>query len=399
MHRSALFSSGLILLFFASLSVFPLAAPAAAPSSGLAAVLQPFVDGGTLAGAVVLVADKEKALALEAVGWMDLAARKEMRSDCLFWIASQSKPITAAALMILVDEGKVGLDDPVEKYLPEFKNQWLTVEQDGEHVLLRKPKRPVTVRTLLSHTSGMPFKSAMEEPTLDRWPLEARVQSYAMTPLQSEPGTKYQYSNAGINTAGRIIEVASGTPCEMFLEERLFKPLGMRDTTFRPSARQLRRLAKAYRPGAAGLEECAIEQLRYPLDGRGREPMPAGGLFSTARDVSLFYRMIANGGVLEGRRVLSEDAVKQMTSKQTGHLPASYGLGLSVDGGRVGHGGAYGTHSGYDAQRGLITVFLVQHACWSGNGDRILPAFQKAAVETFRGDRRGSADHPEPAPR
>jgi CubicO group peptidase (beta-lactamase class C family) len=122
---------------------------------------------------------------------------------------------------------------------------WLAVERDADHVLLKRPKQRVTVRHLLSHTSGLPFHSALEQPTLDGLVLRDAVRSYAMTPLVFEPGTTYQYSNAGINTAGRIIEVVSGLPYERFLDERLFAPLGMTDTTFWPTEKQLARLAKA----------------------------------------------------------------------------------------------------------------------------------------------------------
>jgi CubicO group peptidase (beta-lactamase class C family) len=199
-----------------------------APAGKIAAALQPFVDNHLLAGAVTLVADKDKILDLEAVGYADIAAGKPMQTDCLFWIASQSKPITAAALMILVDEGKLRIEDPVEKYLGEFRGQMVVAEKDKDHVLLRKPRHPITVRNVLSHTSGLPFKSAIEEPTLDLFPLATRVRSYAMLPLEFEPDTKYSYSNAGINTAGRLIEVASGMPYEKFLDERVFKPLAHR---------------------------------------------------------------------------------------------------------------------------------------------------------------------------
>src|ERR1700687_1783515 len=128
-------------LLLAAIAVWPALAeePSSRPSKNLAAALQPFVDGGTLAGAVTLVADKEKVLSLEAVGFADLTAKKPMKTDSMFWIASQAKPATAAALMMLVDEGKVKLDDPVEKFLPEFKNLWLAVEQDKEHMVLKKP--------------------------------------------------------------------------------------------------------------------------------------------------------------------------------------------------------------------------------------------------------------------
>lgn len=379
----SLLSSGTrVAVLLMTIHLAALVAPAAAPPK-IANVLQPFVDSHALAGAVTLVASKDKVLSLEAVGYADIAARKPMKTDALFWIASQSKPITAAALMMLVDEGKVSVDDPVEKYLPEFKDQWVAVEQEKDHVLLKRPKHPITIKNVLSHTSGLPFKSPMEQPTLDLFPLAVRVASYAMLPLQFEPDTKYQYSNAGINTAGRIIEVVSGLSFEKFLDQRLFQPLGMKDTTFWPNPGQLKRLAKAYKPVKDDLEECPITQLKYPLNDRERQSMPAGGLFSTATDLSLFYRMIANGGVFAGKRILSEQAVQQMTAKQTGELPTPYGFGFSTGGGQIGHGGAYGTNSSLDREHGLITIFLVQHAGWSKDGKLVLPAFQKAAVEAF----------------
>ena len=345
----------------------------------------PFVDSHTLAGAVTLVASKDKVLSLEAVGSADIAAGKPMRTDCLFWIASQSKPITATALMILVDEGKVNVDDPVEKYLPEFKGQMVVAEKDADHVLLKKPRHPILVRNVLSHTSGLPFKSAIEQPSLDLFPLALRVQSYAMLPLDFEPDSKSQYSNAGLNTAGRIIEVVSGMAYEEFLDQRLFKPLGMKDTTFWPNEEQLKRLAKSYKPNAAktGLDETPIGQLKYPLNDHVRQPMPAGGLFSTATDLSIFYRMIAGGGTFEGKRILSEQAVKQMTSKQTGDLPTPYGFGFSTGGNQIGHGGAYNTNSCFDQAHQLIMIFLVQHAGWTDDGKKILPAFHKAATAAF----------------
>ncbi len=353
--------------------------PAPAIAHSPAAALEPFVQNHTLAGAVTLVADKNHILSLEAVGLSDIAANRPMKPDALFWIASQSKPITATALMMLVDEGKVNIDDPVEKYLPEFKGQKLA--GGGE------PKHPITVRNVLSHTSGLPFKTAIEKPTLDQLPLAERVRSYAATPLEFEPDSKWQYSNAGINTAGRIIEVVSGMPYEEFLDTRLFAPLGMKDTTFWPNQQQLMRLAKTYKPTAdnAGLEETTTDQLKIPLDDRNRQPMPAGGLFSTASDVGRFCQMLLNGGQFEGKRYLSEAAIKQMTSKQTGELPNGYGLGWSTDGHVFGHGGALSTDMSIDTGRGLILVYLVQHQGYPGNGREAKGAFERAA----RGVRRG----------
>jgi CubicO group peptidase (beta-lactamase class C family) len=384
MKTDVFYRTCLAALVLAVLPVVPSAVSADEPA-GVAAALQPFVDNHALAGAVTLVADKDKVLSLEAVGFADVAASKPIKTDALFWIASQSKPITATALMMLVDEGKVKLDDPVEKYLPEFKSQWLAVEQDKDHILLKKPRHPITVREILSHTSGLPFTSAMEVPTLDRLPLRDAVRSYAMTSLQFEPGSKYQYSNAGINTAGRIIEVVSGGPYEEFLDKRLFGPLGLKDTTFWPNEEQVTRLAKSYRPNEdnTGLEETTIRQLKYPLSDGKRQPMPAGGLFSTASDVGRFCQMILNGGTLDGKRYLSEAAVKEMTSKQTGdEVKDNYGLGWSA-GGRFGHGGAYSTNMSVDPKSGLILVFMVQHAGFPKDGNKSLGAFQKAAEEKF----------------
>jgi CubicO group peptidase (beta-lactamase class C family) len=385
-HRTAFFS------LFVAVAAASLAATAADnEAKPIVAALQPFVDRHTLAGAVTLVADKDKILSVDTVGFADVAARKPMPPDALFWIASQSKPITGAALMMLVDDGKVKVDDPVEKYLPEFRNQMLAVYQDKDTVLLRRPKRPITVRDILSHTSGLPFRSAMEEPTLDLLSLRDGVKSYAMTPLLFEPGTRYQYSNAGINTAGRIIEVVSGMPYEEFLDKRLFGPLGMKDTTFWPNEEQLGRLAKSYRPNAdkTDLAPITVTQLKYPLNDRKRQPMPAGGLFSTAHDVGRFCQMILNNGTFEEKTYLSEAAVKQMTSKQTAaEVPQGYGFGWSTGGDSCGHGGAYSTNMNIDRKRGLITVFMVQHDGFPGDGSKSGGAFRKAAEERFGGAKK-----------
>ncbi|MDB5310349.1 MAG: estB 3 [Gemmataceae bacterium] len=376
----------LALLLAAVVSPAQLSADSRKPSAGIAAVLLPYVEADTLAGAVVLVADKDKVLTLEAVGYSDVAAKTPLKTDALVWIASMSKPVTAAALMILVDEGKVNLDDPVEKYLPEFKAVVVAVPRKGDAPLLQKPSRPIIVRDLLRHTSGMPFKSAAETPTLDALHLKDAVESYAKTPLMYEPGTKYQYSNAGINTAGRIIEVVSKTPYEEFLDKRLFAPLGMTDTTFWPSEEQMKRLAKSYQPGPEkkGLVETKIGQLRYPLTDRTRGPMPAGGLFSTAADMGRFGQMLLNGGTAGGKQVLSEAAVKEMTTRQTGEgIKESYGLGFSVSGDTFGHGGAFATNLSVDKKRGLVLVWHVQHAGFPGDGGKSQGAFRKAAEDRF----------------
>jgi CubicO group peptidase (beta-lactamase class C family) len=353
---------------------------------GPSAALAPFIENGSLAGAVTLVADKDKVLSLETVGYSDFKEKIPMKPDAVFWIASMSKPITSVGLMLLVDEGKVKLDDPVEKYLPELKNAWVAVYKDNDSTLLKHPKQPMLVKHLLDHTSGMPFRSDLEVPTLDRVSLRDAVLSYAMTPLQSEPGTKYSYSNAGINTAGRIIEVVSKMPYEEFMDKRLFVPLGMKDTTFWPSEAQLARLAKAYKPGAdkKTLEETNIWALSYPLTDRKRQPMPAGGLFSTAEDCGGLCRMMLNGGELDGKRYLTEAAVKEMSKRQTPKdLPQNYGLGWAVGDGWYGHGGAYATDMVINTKLGLVLVYLVQHNGFPGEGGKAKTAFQQAAADRF----------------
>ncbi|MBI1367323.1 MAG: serine hydrolase [Planctomycetes bacterium] len=352
----------------------------------LAEKIQPFVDREELAGAVMVVADGEKVIDAETVGWADIAGRKPMAMDAMFWIASQSKGMTAAALMMLVDEGKVSLDDPVGKYIPLFNEQRVMAGTDGDVTKLVKPVRAVTVRDVLSHMSGMGFRSAIEEPTLDVLPLRTRVISYAMTPLMTQPGEKYSYSNEGINTAGRIIEIVSGEPYETFMQKRLFDPLGMTDTTFWPTESQVARIAGSYKPGPGkkGLVAIDIEQLRYPLTDRvNRTPMPAGGLFSTAHDVMRFFQMLVNGGELDGNRVLSAEAVKQLTMRQTPtNVPQSYGLGLAVGPDWFAHGGAYATDAA--AKRGLIYIWLVQHAGFPGDGAQAKNVFQQAAEERYK---------------
>jgi CubicO group peptidase (beta-lactamase class C family) len=332
----------------------------------LAQHLQHFVTQNVMAGAVMLVADKDQILDLETVGYADLATRRPMRDDDIFWIASMTKSVTAAAVMMLVDDGKVKLDDPVAKYISAFKN--VRIALPGNPLAI--PTRPIQIRDLLSHTSGMGFLNTTDAQLIDSVPLEESVRHDLLEPLQFEPGSIYKYSNEGMDTAGRIIEIESGIPYERFLRDRLFKPLGMRDTTFSPTPIQLQRLAHAYKnnPSKSGLEETPIRYLRYPLGGPDHFPAPGGGLFSTARDVARFCQMLANDGKYDGKTYLSPNAVRQMTSRQTGpHIKESYGFGLSVRDGYFGHGGAYKTDMCVD--HGQIRVFLVQQANDWANGN------------------------------
>ena len=345
-------------------------------------------DRREIVGAVALAATRAGSVAVEALGVADLETDMPMAENSLFWVASQTKPITATALMMLVDEGKVALDDPVEKYLPEFAGIMVKAEEDAEHRLLRRPAHPPTIREMLSHTSGLPFGSPVEQPTRDGLPLHTVVRALAMLALETEPGTQYAYSNAGFSVAGRIIEVVTGLPYETFLQTRLFDPLGMTDTTFWPTPEQAARFAKAYRPGVDGAapQEATVDQLTYPItDHAQRFPFPGGGLYSTARDCAQFCRMILHEGELDGRRYVSAAAVAEMTRAHTPAAPGeSYGLGFILSPkNRHGHGGALASKMSVDPAAGVATVLLVQVIGANGLEQPLWTALQDEAAARF----------------
>jgi CubicO group peptidase (beta-lactamase class C family) len=408
---AAQFLKGAALVFCfgdAALS-FPQSTPTASPQTDLgplATVVKPYIDRHELAGAVLLAADRKRVIDREAIGYADIANHRLMQPDNVFWIASMSKAITASAVMMLVDEGKVGLDDPVEKYLPEFKVQKVAVIPEAAPassqpdvsakelapIRLEAAAHPITIREILSHTAGLAFSSKREPGALDLLPLKSAVESYAAEPLWSQPGQKYSYSNEGFNTAGRIVEVVTGMPFETFLHKRLFDPLGMKDTTFWPSSDQLNRLAKSYESAASGLDlrEVSVSQLTYPLDDRQhRFPIPAGGLFSTADDMAHFCQMMVNKGVLHGKRYLSEKSVRLITRKETpDSVTKPYGLGWNIGEGYFEHSGAYKTDMKVDRKSGLVIIFLVQRSGdWSTEDrQRLMDALEQAVISNF-GDR------------
>jgi CubicO group peptidase (beta-lactamase class C family) len=365
--------------------------------------LQPFVSDHTISGGIGLVVGKDGIKALEAVGMSDLATQSPMPADAMFWIASMTKPMTALAVMMLVEEGKLAIEDPVQKHLPEFKGQMLAVEKDADHAVLKKPTRPITIKDLLTHSSGLVGKSPLEAAALDTLTLREAVLTYALSPLQFEPGSKWSYCNPGINTLGRLVEVASGIEYSAFMQQRLFDPLGMKDTTFWPNAAQLTRMAKSYKPGPTPgtLEEITVTYLSPTLHDRKRMPMPAGGLFSCARDLARIYMMLLNQGELDGHRYVKADTLQRMTTSQLGDMKVSFadgmhmGLGFhlvnqpqgvteSLSPGSFGHGGAYGTQAWIDPVRGLGIVLLIQRAGLpNSDQSEMRRALQKAAVEGF----------------
>jgi len=346
---------------------------AAEPPDAIHSALQPLIDNHTVAGAVTLVATRDRILYKQAAGYRDLAAKAAMPVNAMFWIASTSKPMTVTAFMVLVDEGKISVDDPVEKYLPEFHGQMVKAAIDGKPQVaagsqappqLVAASHPILIREILSHTSGLPFKSSAQPSALDTLPLKDAVHSFAAEPLIFQPGTSYSYSNEGINTAARIIEVVSGMPYEQFMQQRLFDPLGMTDTTFWPDDEQIARLAETYKldPTTKDLMRVPVSQLTYPLNDRQhRFPMPAGGLFSTAVDVSKFCQMILNGGTLNGKRYISPASLHAMTSVENGGLgKLNYGFGWSISKNGFGHGGANKNAMDIDTTTGRIFIFMVQ---------------------------------------
>jgi len=364
--------------------------------------MQEFVDRQVVAGAVTLVARGGKVVALDAVGYSDLAAKKPLRTDDMFWIASMTKPITGVAVLMLQDEGKLSVDDPVEKFLPEFKGQMFLATKTADVTVLKKPGRRITLRDLLTHTAGM--NSDVPETGRDLT-LGERTLAYALQPLSFEPGARWQYSNPGINTLGRIVEVVSGQNISEFLDVRLFKPLGMKDTTFWPTEAQARRVAKSYQPGPdnQGLVEVGNYFLNgRPLTARWRTALPAGGLYSTAGDIAKFYLMMLNGGEANGRRYLSAAAHQQLTTTQSGNIKTgftegmSWGFGFQVvkepqgvtamlAPGTYGHGGAYGTQSWADPKSGTIYILMIQRARMAnGDASDIRKAFQETAAAALK---------------
>jgi CubicO group peptidase (beta-lactamase class C family) len=333
----------------------------------IAPAMQKFVDDGDLAGAVTVVGNKAGVLHHEAVGFRDLESKDAMKKDTLFRIASMTKPITAIAVMILVDEGKLSPDDDVAKHLPEFAEARLA---GG-----KKPARPIKIRDLLTHTSGLgnyPKELGDVYGKRDRTLAEC-AKAIAGVPLNFEPGTQWAYCNSGMDTLGRLVEVASGESFESFLQKRVFDPLEMKDTTFYPTAEQRKRLAMTYNKKDGKL---VPEMTLIGLPEQMKHPIPAGGLVSCAADLAKLYRMMLSGGELNGKRILSAKSVAEMTRTQNGleagFVPGmSFGYGWAVvkepkgatamlSPGTYGHGGAFGTQAWVDPKQNRFVILLIQ---------------------------------------
>src|SRR5580765_6240669 len=297
-----------------------------------------------------------------------------------------TKMFAGASIMMLVDEGKVSLDDPVTKFIPQLEKWMVVGEKDQSHILLKALVRPVTVRHVLSHTSGLTGSSELQQATgSDSTPLKARALSSVTGPLQWQPGDKYQYGNQGMNIAARIVEIVSEMPYEEFLQKRFFDPLGMTETTFWPSDAQIARLAGAYGPNKEknGYAKGGLPFLTKPFGDRThRFPEAGGGLFSTTHDILRYGLMLANDGELDGKRYLSHGAMDELHKEQTGTTKINYSLGYHLRNGMFGHDGAYGTDLSVNPATGMVAIFMVQ--CTSSNRWAARDLFLKTATKVFQ---------------
>ena len=316
------------LLLFAFVALAPAQQPVANPDK-LAAIkpaMQKFIDDNDLSGVVTVVGRRDGIVHHDAIGLRDIDGKAAMEKDTLFRIASMTKPITAIGIMILFDEGKLNPDDDVAKHLPEFTGQLLNEPRlkdlpGDDAVILKKPNRPAKLRDLLTHTSGVANYPAgvSDVYTKRNRTLAETALATALQPLTFQPGTRWSYSNPGIDTLGRVIEVVSGDSYENFLQKRVFDPLGMKDTAFYLDDAQMKRLAMTYGKSKDGKltanPNTLVSQAKNP-----KHPIPAGGLISSGADLAKLYRMMLNKGELDGKRILSEKSVAEMTRVQTGEI-------------------------------------------------------------------------------
>jgi CubicO group peptidase (beta-lactamase class C family) len=356
----------------------------------LSDALQAYVDDGKVAGSVTLVARRGRIAYFEAFGNRDAEVRAPMQTDAIFRIASQSKAIVSVAAMTLVEEGELLLTEPVGKYLPEFLDTKVAVARDGGGYDVVKATRPITVRDLLTHTSGFGYGTGVGGElwtaagqtgyyfTDKNETIRESVRRIASLPAHAHPGTQWIY---GYNTdiLGALVEVVAGKPLDQVLRERVLEPLGMRDTEFYLSPGKANRLTAVYSQNAGKLERAptpgdAVGQGHY-VDGPRKNFSGGAGLLSTATDYARFLEMMRNGGTLDGRRILSRKTVELMTTSHLGTIAYNagqgFGLGFYVlqdlgargtpgSEGEFGWGGAYHTTYWVDPREELVVVHLTQ---------------------------------------
>jgi|KBSMisStandDraft_5_1062788.scaffolds.fasta_scaffold02304_7 CubicO group peptidase (beta-lactamase class C family) len=404
MTRIRLASSLIVALCLTSLAAAAQDLPSAKPESvGLSserleritAKVQQTIDDKRIAGAVTLVARHGKVVYFKSQGALDREANKTMRNDAIFRICSMTKPITSLAVMMLYEEGRFLLEDPIAKYLPEFKNPKVFVKPANAGEAYTIPAaREITIRDLLTHTSGLTYdwnetlgeqyKAANVASGLLQYDgtIEDNVKHLASVPLLFSPGTRWEYS-LGVDVLGRLVEVVSGMPLDQFFRTRIFEPLGMKDTYFYLPDNKVDRLAVAYTyypdKGLQRFPDAPISEgpFRYSADYpyRGPKKLFAGGagLSSTAADYYRFCQMMLQGGKLGDVRLLSRKSVELMTHDQLGHLSddQAFGLGFGIDGvktplkelssvGTFAWGGFFYTAFTVDPKEDMIVIFMGQ---------------------------------------
>ncbi len=360
----------------------------------IGAAVQQSIDKKRIAGAVTLVARRGHVAWLKAQGMMDREAGKPMQTDAIFRICSMSKAITSLAVMMLYEEGHFLLDDPVSKYIPEFKNPKVLVKPASGKPYTIPATREITIRNLLTHTSGLTYHW---NPDLGQMYKDANVahgllaydgtigdsvKHLAGLPLLFNPGDRWEYS-LGVDVLGYLVEVVSGMKFDEFLRTRIFEPLGMNDTYFYPPENKLNRLATAYTwypekglgrfPDAPITEDAFSYSADYPSRGPKKLFSGGGGLCSTAMDYARFCQMMLDGGKSGSTRLVSRKTTELMTHDQLGKIgpDQGFGLGFGIDGvksplselgspGEYNWGGFYYTAFVIDPKEQLITVFMAQ---------------------------------------
>jgi CubicO group peptidase (beta-lactamase class C family) len=355
--------------------------------------LQQYVDENRLAGAVALVLRDGKPVYERAVGWSDKEAGRRMATDTIFRIASQSKAITSVAILSLVEEGKIGINDPVSRFIPTFAQAKVSVPKEGGGADIVPARRPITIRDLLTHTAGISYGTDRHVAALYQekglgpaagagWytadktePICDTMERLGSLPFVAQPGAAYVY---GYNTdiLGCVVERASGIPLDEFIRTRITGPLGMKDTHFYLPSAQRDRLAVVYSSGTDGKIVRAAEGSRGQgayVDGPRRSFSGGAGLVSTAWDYARFLEMIRKGGALDGVRILAPRTVQLMTTNQVGTLHGTdlgFGFGFetterfgarSMDSvGAFGWGGAYGSGYRVDPDARITMVLMIQ---------------------------------------
>ncbi len=348
--------------------------------------LQSFVDSGETTGVVILAAHQGKIISHSAFGYQSVEAKKPMHTDSIFWAASTSKPFVAAAVMMLVEDEKLNLDDPVSEHIPEFQGMLMTVPDYGyapSEVKLVKPDRPLTLQDCLNHTHGLPATAGTEAAES----IKERVMASARSTLDWEPGSKWRYGSEGLHVAAYLVEKYSGMSYADFLKKRIFEPLGMKDTYFMLKDVPKDRLVEHYSRDK-GEKEWKVDRFNDPVYFN-----PAGGLYSTAEDMSRLYQMMLNDGTYRGQRFLSKQSVKRLTTITCGHLETGdhipncfSALGFRVvrevtdprttglNPGAFGHGGSGGSIIWADPTNDTVYIFMRNN--WGSSQTPMIKTFQ-----------------------